>query len=60
MTCKIKSDRGHFVVHINGRFYCTADNMREAVKEVEDYIKERGVVHENKSTKQNIWCNRAL
>lgn len=50
MTYAIKPDRGHFVVHINGRFYCTVDNMREAVKEVEDYIKERSANNENKSS----------
>lgn len=39
MTYDIKRERGHFVVYINGRFYCTADNQREAAQEVEEYAR---------------------
>ena len=59
MTYEIKRKRGHFVVYINERFYCSADSIREATKEVENYIKE-GVQNENKSAYQKLWCNRTL
>ena len=43
MTCEIKSEvkknREHFVVYINGKFYCTADNVREAAEDIEEYCK---------------------
>ena len=39
MSCKIVSVRGHFEVHINGEFYCSADTWLEAVKEVEEFYK---------------------
>lgn len=47
---QIKSEREYFVVNIDGKFYCTADNVTEAVKELEDYYKG-GNLHENKSAK---------
>ena len=40
MTYKIKPFKGHFVVYINGKFYCTADKMSEAISEVEKYKEE--------------------
>lgn len=46
MTYSITPYKGHFVVYINGKFYCTADNMHEAIRDVENYARERGVVHE--------------
>lgn len=39
MTYKIKPKKGHFEVYINGKFYCSADNMREAIKEIEECVK---------------------
>ena len=39
MTYDIKRDREHFVVYINGRFYCSADNEKEAAEEVEEYLR---------------------
>lgn len=39
MTYYIKREREYFVVYINGKFYCTADNEKEAAQEVEGYIK---------------------
>ena len=39
MSYKIIADRGHFLVYIDGAFYCSADNMSEALKEVEDFYK---------------------
>lgn len=48
MTYKIKREREHFEVYINDKFYCTADNWKEAVNEVETYTKG-GDVNENQS-----------
>ena len=39
MSYKIVPVRGHFEVHINGKFYCSADTWPEAVKEVEEFYK---------------------
>ena len=41
MNVKIIPDRGHWEVHIDGAFYCSADTFPEAVKEYQDYMKER-------------------
>lgn len=49
MTYKIKRDREHFVVYINGKFYCSADNEKEAAIEIENYAKERGDYYETES-----------
>lgn len=46
MTFKIKRDREHFEVYIDNKFYCTADNEKEAAEEIEKYEKERGVSYE--------------
>ena len=32
---EIEQERGHWVVHVNGVFFCTADTFMEAVREVE-------------------------
>lgn len=39
MTYKIKPTKEHFEVYIEGKFYCTADNWREAEEEIKNYIK---------------------
>lgn len=39
MTYDIKRHKEHFVVYINGRFYCSADNEKEAAQEVEEYVR---------------------
>lgn len=39
MSYKILPKHGHYEVHINGKFYCSADSFAEAMKEVEDYAK---------------------
>ena len=36
---EIKRDYDHYVVYINGNFYCTADSYDEAVEEVNNYEK---------------------
>lgn len=35
---KIIPNNGHYEAWINGKFYCSADTMREAIKEVQDYF----------------------
>ena len=37
MTYKIVPKNGHVEVYINGKFYCTADTMAEAIREVKNY-----------------------
>lgn len=49
MTYDIKRNKEHFDVYINGKFYCTADNEKEAVSEIQSYFEERGVQNEIKS-----------
>lgn len=39
MTYKIKPNKGHFEVYINGKFYCSADSWREAESEIRNYVK---------------------
>lgn len=39
VTYEIKPDREHFVVYINGEFYCTADDYLEATRDIEKYFK---------------------
>lgn len=39
MSYKIVPYHGHYHVYINGKFFCSADTMSEAVKEVEDFCK---------------------
>lgn len=59
MTYNIVRSNGHFMVYINNKFYCTADTIREATKEVEDYMKD-GVQNENKSAYQKTWAGVML
>lgn len=40
MPYQIISNRGHYEIYINGKFYCSADTYVEAVREVEDFQKE--------------------
>lgn len=39
MSYKIVPYYGHYMVYINGKFFCSADTMSEAVKEVENFCK---------------------
>lgn len=41
----IEPTYGHFEVYINGEFYCTADSVNEATREIEDYKKEHALVN---------------
>ena len=49
MTYKIKRQREHFEVYIDGQFYCSADNEKEAEDEIQNYVSERGVQDEIES-----------
>lgn len=60
MRYDIKRDREHYVVYINGEFYCTADKQNEAAKEIEEYMKERRNKHENKSSQEKLWRGRTV
>lgn len=35
MDYEIRPAYGHFEIFINGKFYCTVDNMTEAMEEIE-------------------------
>ena len=39
MIPEIVPVKEHFEVHINGEFYCSADNIREAKEEIKNYYK---------------------
>ena len=39
MSYDIVPAKGHYEVYINGKFYCSADNMQEAAKEIENVRK---------------------
>ena len=39
MNVDIKRNHEHFDVYINGKFYCTADDEREAAIEIQEYFK---------------------
>ena len=34
MQIKIKQVREHYEIYINGKFYCSADNLKEVEKEL--------------------------
>ena len=37
-SVEIEQEYGHYVVTINGEFYCSADNLAEALQEVEAIV----------------------
>lgn len=41
MTYEIKRNREHFDVYIDGKFYCTADDEKEAAEEIENYMETK-------------------
>lgn len=40
MSYVIKRNKEHFDVYIDNKFYCSADNEKEAAKEIEAYFSE--------------------
>ena len=50
----IKQVLGHVELHINGAFYCTADNRREALQEYNKYVEERLKANENQSATKEL------
>lgn len=49
--CKIVAHKHYFEVFIDGEFYCSADSISEAEREIEIY-QMKGVAH-NESVNQN-------
>ena len=43
MIPEIVPVKEHFEVYINGKFYCSADNTREAKEEIKNYYKRNQV-----------------
>lgn len=41
MNYRITPKYGHYEVHINGKFYCSADTMHEAIREIQNYARGR-------------------
>ena len=42
MTYGIDKVKEHYVVTINGEFYCSADSLTEAAKEMRDSLAKKG------------------
>ena len=42
-SVKIEQEYGHYVVTINGNFYCSADTFLEAVREVEEIYETKRI-----------------
>ena len=59
MTYKIKPTKEHFEVYIEGKFYCTADNWREAENEIKNYVKGSDL-NESQSAQKKLWNNRTV
>lgn len=38
MNCEIVPVREHYEVHIDGKFYCSADTEKEADNEIRNYV----------------------
>lgn len=38
MSYRIIPVHGHYEVHINGQFYCSADTWKEADYEIKNYV----------------------
>lgn len=36
MQTEIKCEHGHYVVYVNGKFYCSADTYSETEREIEE------------------------
>lgn len=34
MSCRITNKNGHYEVYVDGKFYCSADTLAEAIKEI--------------------------
>lgn len=39
-TVDVRTVREHYEVYVDGRFYCSCDNLREVDKELENYENE--------------------
>ena len=54
MDVKIKRQKQHFAVYIDGKFYCTADNEKEAAQEVTEYERNGGIQNENNRAQKKL------
>lgn len=41
MLYEIIPQYGHYVVYLEGKFFCTADSRKEAEREIEEYLERR-------------------
>lgn len=57
MAFNIVYKQGHVELHIDGKFYCTADTFGEALREYNDYVKERLGLNENQSAQKELQYN---
>ena len=53
MNVTIMPIRGHWEVYVDGNFYCSADDEREAEIEYINYLKER-CANETQSSSQEL------
>lgn len=60
MNVDIKRRKEHFEVYIEGKFFCTADNEREAAKEAMEYERNGGIRHENYCAQKKLQRSRAV
>ena len=54
MAFNIVRKYGYVELHIDGKFYCTADTAAEALKEYNDYVKKELKADENQSTQKEL------
>ena len=40
---EIKRSRGYYTVYLDGRFYCSADSVREAEDEIDEYARDNNL-----------------
>lgn len=57
---KIKRQKQCFAVYIDGKFYCTADNEKEAAQEVREYERNGGIYHANNHTQKKLQNSRVV
>ena len=57
MAFNIVHNHGHVELYIDGKFYCTADNFSEAIREYNNYVKEGLNVNESKNSSTKVRHN---
>jgi hypothetical protein len=51
MPFDVINRHGYVDLYINGKFYCSADNFGEALREYNNYVKERLGINDNCNSK---------